>query len=216
MLIIGAKGLAKEFLEVFHQLDQLEDLAFYDDVYKDIGEFLYDIYPILKTESEVTNFFLKNGNDFTIGIGNPHLRYKLYIKFKELGGNFTSLLSPLAQVGHYGNKIDCGSNIMTGTIITNDIKIGKGVLINLSCTIGHDSTIEDFVELCPDVNISGNCTIGAYTFIGTNSVVLPNVKIGKNVVIGAGSVVTKDIPDNCMALGTPAKVIKELPEFCEE
>jgi sugar O-acyltransferase (sialic acid O-acetyltransferase NeuD family) len=215
MLIIGAKGLAKEVLEVFYQLNQLDKIAFYDDVTKDIGEFIYGIYPILKTESEVTNFFLNNGNDFTIGIGNPHLRFKLYTKFIELGGNFTSVLSPLAQVGHFGNKIGSGSNIMTGSIITNDIEVGKGVLINLSCTIGHDSTIGDFVELCPDVNISGNCTIGAFTFIGTNSVVLPNVKIGKNVVIGAGSVVTKDIPDNCMALGTPSKVIKELPEFFE-
>lgn len=210
MLIIGAKGLAKEVLEVFHQLKQLDKIAFYDDVNQDIGEFMYDTFPILKTEIEVTNFFLKNGNDFTIGIGNPHLRYKLYTKFKNLGGNFTSVLSPLAHIGHYGNKIGVGSNVMTGTIITNDINIGKGTLINLSCTIGHDSIIEDFVELCPDVNVSGNCTIGAYTFIGTNSVVLPNVKIGKNVIIGAGSVVTKDIPDNCMALGIPAKVMKEL------
>ena len=69
--------------------------------------------------------------------------------------------------------------------------------------------IDDFVELCPDVNVSGNCTIGAFTFIGTNSTILPNIKIGKNVVVGAGSVVTKDISDNAVAVGIPAKVIKE-------
>ncbi|OOV29267.1 hexapeptide transferase [Flavobacterium sp. LM5] len=197
-------------MEVFYQLGQLEGLSFYDDVNKDIGEFLYDKFAILKTETEVKEYFIKYGNRFTIGVGNPHLRYKLYNKFRNLGGDFTSIVSPLAEIGHFGNNIGEGSNIMTGTIITNDIFIGKGSLINLSCTIGHDSIIHEFVELCPDVNISGNCTIGAYTFVGTNSVVLPNVKIGKNVVIGAGSIVTKDIPDNCMALGIPAKIIKEL------
>lgn len=138
------------------------------------------------------------------------MRYKLYQKFIGLGGIFCSSISPLARIGHFGNMIGKGSNIMTNTVITNDVSIGKGVLINLSCTIGHDSIIEDFVEICPDVNISGNCFIGGFSFIGTNSTILPNVKIGKNVIIGAGSVVTKDIPDNSLALGIPAKVIKEL------
>ena len=209
MLIVGAKGFAKEVLEIFYQLNRLEDIAFYDDVDKDIEDDLYG-FPIFKSEELVKDFFLKTAKNFTIGTGNPHLRYKLYCKFVKLGGDFCSSVSPFANIGHFGNIIGDGSNIMTGTVITNDIQIGKGVLINLCCTVGHDSIIGDFVELCPDVNISGNCTIGAYTFIGTNSTVLPGVKIGKNVIVGAGSVVTKDISDNCMALGIPAKVIKEL------
>lgn len=210
MLIIGAKGLAKEVLEVLHQRESLEGLAFYDDVNTDLPDLLYNSFPILKDEDSVKSFFINNGNEFTLGIGNPHLRYKLYKKFLNLGGVFKSVISPLASIGHYGNRIEEGVNIMTNTIITNSIKIGEGSLINLSCTIGHDSTIEKFVELCPDVNISGNCYIGEFSFIGTNSVVLPNVKIGKNVTIGAGSVVTKDVPDNCMILGIPAKIVKEL------
>ena len=98
---------------------------------------------------------------------------------------------------------------MSNVIITSDVKIGKGVLINLSCTIGHDTVIEDFVELCPSVNVSGNCTIGSFSFIGTNAVILPNINIGKNVIIGAGSVVTKHIPDNAVAFGIPAKIVKD-------
>lgn len=45
------------------------------------------------------------------------------------------------------------------------------------------------------------------TFVGANSVILPGVTIGSNVVIGAGSVVTKDISDNCVAFGSPAKAV---------
>ena len=213
MIIIGAKGFAKEVLEVLHQLNKIENLAFFDDVNNDIGDFLYNQFPILKSEKEVKNYFEKFGNEFTIGIGNPVLRYKLYKKFVNLGGVFYSTISPKAEIGFFGNQIQSGCNLMTNSVLTNDIKIGKGVLINLSCTIGHDCIIEDFVELCPDVNVSGNCTIGAFTFIGTNSTILPNVKIGKNVTIGAGSVVTKDIPDNSVAVGIPAKVIKEIPSL---
>ena len=210
MLIIGAKGFSREVLEIFHQLDQLQNIGFYDDVNMDIGTILYDRFPVLKNEEGVKEFFIENGNEFTLGIGNPILRFKLYNKFMNFGGKFYSTISPLAQIGHYGNKLGEGCNIMTNTVITNEIKIGKGVLINLSCTVGHGTIIEDFVELCPGVNISGNCVLGKCTFIGTNATVLPNVRIGENVTIGAGSVVTKDIPDNCLAFGIPAKVIKNL------
>lgn len=210
MLIIGAKGFAKEVLEIFHQLKKIDSIAFYDDVNNDIGDFLYDTFPILKNEEQVVNFFKTNGNEFTIGIGSPVLRYKLYKKFSTIGGKYSSNISPLASIGFYGNNIAEGCNIMTGSVITSDVSIGIGSLVNLNCTIGHDSILEDFVELCPGVHISGNCKIGSFSFIGTNSTVIPNVTIGKNVIIGAGSVVTKDIPDNSVAVGTPAKVIKNL------
>ena len=72
---------------------------------------------------------------------------------------------------------------MTGSVITNDISIGKGVIININCTIGHDSKIGLFVEISPGVNISGNCEIGDYTTIGTNATVLPKIKIGKKTDI---------------------------------
>jgi sugar O-acyltransferase (sialic acid O-acetyltransferase NeuD family) len=210
MLIIGAKGFAKEVLEVLHQNKDVSKLCFYDDVNDAIGEELYGVFPILKSEVAAKNYFETVDNRFTIGIGNPVLRKKLCDKFMSLGGVFTSTISPLASIGHYGNHIGLGSNIMTGTVITNDIHIGSGTLINLNCTIGHDSIIGQFVELSPGVHISGNCTIGDYSVFGTNATMLPKLTIGKNVIIGAGSVVTKDLPDNCVAVGMPAKIIKEL------
>jgi acetyltransferase-like isoleucine patch superfamily enzyme len=76
--------------------------------------------------------------------------------------------------------------------------------------ITHDCTIGDFVEISPSVNILGRCNVGSFSQIGSNTTILPNTIIGKNVIIGAGSVVTKSIPDNCVAVGTPAKIIKEL------
>jgi len=213
MIIIGAKGFAKEVLEVLHQLNQLENIVFYDDVNTDTPTLLYGQFPILKSISEAENYFKTTDNKFTIGIGNPVLRKKLYEKFIAVGGVFSSTISPKASIGNFGNTIRDGSNVMTGTVITNDVTIGKGVLINLNCTVGHDSIVGEFVELSPGVHISGNCIIGDYSVLGTNATVLPKVIIGRNVIVGAGAVVSKDLPDNCVAVGIPAKVIKELPQL---
>lgn len=210
MLIIGAKGFAIEVLEVLNQLDQLNDVAFYDDVNQLTQKPKYDKFQILSSLAAAERYFEETSRKFTLGLGNPSLRSFLAEKFRKIGGELSSTISPLAQIGHFENAIGTGCNIMTNVIITNEVHIGQGCLINLNATIGHNAIIDEFVEVCPGVNISGNTSIGAKSFLGTNSTILPGIQIGKNVVIGANALVTKDIPDNVVAVGAPAKVIKEL------
>jgi sugar O-acyltransferase (sialic acid O-acetyltransferase NeuD family) len=210
MLIVGAKGFAKEVLEVLYQIDKNVCYVFYDDVTPDITEYLFNRYPILKSETEVKDFFENKPFDFTIGVGDPTLREKLFAKFSCLGGVLQSTISPLAIIGNFGNSIASGVNIMSGAVVTSGVTLGKGVLINLNATIGHDSYIGDFAEISPSCNVSGNCHIGKFSVLGTGAVVLPKVKIGEHSIIGAGAVVTKDVPDFSLAVGVPAQVIKSL------
>lgn len=208
MLIVGAKGFAKEVLEICHQNNLLDNLVFYDDVNTDIGDSLYS-FPILKSLEEAKSYFKTVDKRFNIGIGNPLLRKMLYEKFSDIGGEFFSLISNSTSIGSYGNHFGEGCNIMQKCSITNGISMGKGVLINQLSSIGHDSVIGDFVEICPSVSVSGNCVIKRNSFIGTNAVILPDITIGENVVVGAGSVVTKDVPDNCTVVGIPAKITRQ-------
>ena len=208
MIVVGAKGFAKEVLEVLQQLGQTENLVFFDNVSSDVGSNLYG-FPILKTKEEVFKYFKQLDNNFVLGIGNPKLRMRLSQEFRELGGNIQSVISPYAHIGHFNTNISNGCNIMTGTVITNDVLIDECCLINLNCTIGHDVKIGSFTEINPGVHISGNVTIGKESFIGTGSTILPGIIIGENVTIGAGAVVTKNIPDNCLAIGVPAKIKNE-------
>jgi sugar O-acyltransferase (sialic acid O-acetyltransferase NeuD family) len=210
MIIVGAKGFAKEVLEVVSEKCKSSEIAFYDDVNQDIGGLLYSQFSILKNQRQVEDFFNIHGNKFTLGIGNPRLRKLLYEKFTLMGGEIETTISKMASVGSYGNRIEQGCNIMQNVVITNDAQVGLGSLINIYSCIAHDVTVGDFCEICPNVNLLGNCKIANYTFVGTGSIVLPNVKVGNNVLVAAGSLVTRDLPDNCMAMGVPAKITKML------
>jgi len=110
------------------------------------------------------------------------------------------------------------------------ITLGKGSYINMNCNFIDDGriTIGDRVMFGPAVTIAtvghpinpamrglmycDHVTIGNDCWIGANSVICPGVTIGDNTVIGAGSVVTKDIPPNCIAVGNPCRVVREIDE----
>jgi len=115
-------------------------------------------------------------------------------------------------------------------------KIGKNVFIGPGCFLEESRpdliTIEDNVSLAPHVKvithdssyhgiepripiIRGRVIIKRGAFVGTGSIILPGVTIGERSIIGAGSVVTKDIPPNSIAVGIPARVIKKVDEEIE-
>lgn len=208
MLIVGAKGFAKEVLEICHQNNGLDNLCFYDDINTDIPQKLYDNFPLLKTLDQAQEYFKTVNNRFTIGIGNPYLRYQLFDKFSKIGGEFTSVISQFSEIGNYGVCIDDGCIVLGGVKISNDVNIGIGTIIYYNSVITHDVEIGEFVEISPSVNILGRAKIGSYTHIATGAIIFPDVKIGNNVIVGAGAVVSKDLPDNCVVVGIPAKIIK--------
>jgi len=116
----------------------------------------------------------------------------------------------------YGWNIEVGENFFANYNLTildvAKVTIGKNVQMapNVSIyTAGH--------PIHPDTRNTGYeygipISIGDNVWIGGNVVILPGVKIGDNVVIGAGSVVTKDIPDNVIAMGNPCKIVREITE----
>ncbi|MDF7815124.1 acetyltransferase [Hymenobacter sp. YC55] len=210
MLIAGAKGFAKEVFELIYLTNEQAHLAFFDNVSTDLPPHLYERQPVLQTEEEAQQWFSQHGQQFVLGIGNPKVRRLLAAKLRSCGGVLTSIISPKTSIGVFGIEIGAGSTIMEGCILTTDIGVGEGVLLNVCCTIGHDSVIGDYCELMPGTRISGHVHIGENCAIGTNAILLPGVTIGANTVIGAGSVVTKDVEANVVAVGAPAKVIKRL------
>jgi acetyltransferase-like isoleucine patch superfamily enzyme len=123
------------------------------------------------------------------------------------------VVSKTAITGSFNTVIEDGCTIMDHVILSNNVKIGFGSLLNVFTFVAHDARVGKFADIAPRVTISGNCVIDDYVTIGTNAVILPKVNIGRNVIIGAGSIVKNNIPSNSLVIGSPGKVIKKLPEL---
>ncbi len=100
-----------------------------------------------------------------------------------------------------GERVDIGAftyiNALHGVELGDDVQLGS------HCSIYSISTIDDK---------HGKVVIKKKTCIGSHSVVMPGVTIGENTIVGAFSFVTKDLPDNVIAMGVPAKVVRERSE----
>ena len=106
-------------------------------------------------------------------------------------------------------------NISRDAVIEHGVGLDKlnpkGIHIGSGCLIASETIIlaHEHIFVKPDGSYYMKDTyIGNNSFIGVRSMICPGVHIGNECVIGGGSIVTKDIPDNCMAVGVPAKVIK--------
>lgn len=94
------------------------------------------------------------------------------------------------------------------------IKLGDHVSITANVSfITHDGGVWVLRDRHPDLDVFGTIKIGNNTFIGQGSTILPGVAIGQNCIVGAGSVVTKPIPDNSVAAGVPARVIRSINAY---
>lgn len=205
MLVIGAKGHAKDIVAV---LDKrlLKDLAFYDDVSKNISSSFLGKFPIIKDLAAAKEYYKNKSKQFALGVGGPLVRKNLSEKFSKEGFVFTSVISATATIGTYEVYLGQGLNIMHNVFISNAVIIGNGVLLNAGVLVHHDCKIGDYVEVSPGAVVLGGAEIGNLSFIGASATILPNVKVGQNVVIGAGAVIVKDVPSNSVVIGVPGRV----------
>lgn len=145
---------------------------------------------------------------YVLGVYQPKHKIKIIQSINPSKDKFINVI-------HRGLEISNTSTLGIGVLINSRVsiaahtKIGNFVSINRHVSIGHHTTIKDYCSVNPGSNIAGNVTIGEGTTIGMGANIIDGIKIGKNSIVGAGSTVTKDVPDNVVAYGSPCKIVRE-------
>jgi acetyltransferase-like isoleucine patch superfamily enzyme len=126
-------------------------------------------------------------------------------------------IDPVGYARSIGVKIGEGCRLIHVTYSTEPylIQLGNHVSATKTHFETHDGGVWVFRDQYPDLDIVRPIRVGDNVYFGYGCVVLPGVTIGSNVIVGAGAVVTRDIPDNSVSVGVPARVIKRLDEYAE-
>lgn len=197
VIIIGAGGHAKVVIDCVEQENKFHIDAVVDDNYE--NRTIFD-FVVQKKESEGKYA----GQKAIIAIGNCNTRKKIA---QDLSAEYVTTIHPTAAISKYA-KIGLGSQIFATAVVNPGAVIGQHVIVNTGAIVEHDCIIGDFVHLSPNATLGGEVRVGTGTHIGIGATVIQGITIGNNVIIGAGAVVVSDIPDNCTAVGIPAKIIK--------
>jgi sugar O-acyltransferase (sialic acid O-acetyltransferase NeuD family) len=141
---------------------------------------------------------------FIVAIGDNAVRSEKFAELKKRGGVPATIIHPFSCISPSA-CIGAGTVVFGGVVVNANADIGENCILNTSCSVDHDGNISAHAHLCPGVRLAGNVTIGERTMLGTGAVCIPGIRIGADVKIGAGSVVIRDLPDECLAFGNPAR-----------
>ncbi len=207
-VIFGAGGFGREVKMLLDQINltknEFKFIGYYDDGIEkgtqiNNHQVLGNLVELSKIEDEI---------NVIIAIASPEIKIKIVSALNKSNFKFPTIIHPNVLIGSESVKIGKGSIICAGCIVTCNIEIDDFVILNLCCTVGHDTIIKSYCSFMPSVNISGEVLINENVYVGTGAKIINQLEVGKNTIVGAGAVVSKSLPEKCTAVGIPAKPIK--------
>jgi len=213
LVIFGAGGLGREVLVLLRQLNEQhptwEVRGFYDDQPPASGT--VSGLPYLGTSADLnaTNEPLS----VVVAVGSSAGRAAVVARLSSPQLSFPVLVHPgVAMAPHQAVALGAGTIVQQGCMLTCDITIGRFVVLNLGCTIGHDAVLQDFCSLMPQANVSGAAHLETGVYLGSGATVIQGVRIGAHSILGAGAVAVRDVPAHCTAVGVPARELRSKSE----
>ena len=206
VIIFGAKGIARDALDIFKSNDVVV-YGFLDDD-KKLHDTAIDDIPVLgNTEDHGFLKLIGQKCESFVATDDNKIRKEL-VKFlnekrKVMPTNAIHELSSIAPSSAIGH----GNFINAGVIIGSEVEIGHHCIIHSGAIIESGSRIGDYVQIGAGSIINSNVTIENEAFIGSGSNIISGINIGKKARVGAGSVVIQEVKNNITVFGNPAKEV---------
>lgn len=212
LLIIGARGYGRGVYDIARSMKtyqkEFDIKGFLDDKQDALAE--YDNYPPIM--GAVETYVIQPNDVFICALGDVKWKKHYVSIILEKGGEFMNVIHPSA---HIGGNVRIGTGCVVGYMsqIDCDVTIGNFVNIQTNVVVGHDTNVGSWSILDCFSFTGGFSYVGESVTLHTRSTVLPKLTVGKNAIVNAGSVVIRNVKENTIVMGNPAKemIIPKLP-----
>jgi len=205
LIIIGA-GNVGGFLALNQELfeQSFNIIGFLDDNENKIGKFFWGI-EVLGTVDQITKY---ENVHVAIGISDPRVKKKIISK---IGSNY-SYPNFVSKNAWISNEVTLGKGIIIYPMVSinHETVIDDFVIINMNCAIGHNSVIEKCCSLAPNVSFGGFTHVESHVEIGIGSSTIQQIRIGEGAVIGGQSMLINNAEAHSVYSGIPAIKKKSL------
>jgi sugar O-acyltransferase (sialic acid O-acetyltransferase NeuD family) len=214
--VVGAGGFARELAWLISDIAHDQSRQKHGETMEVAGFLVSEPTKVSERDSDILGDFSwleeNHVDGLAMGIGSPEVRLRLS---QELKRRFPRIPWPALIHPSVKYRESCqfreGVTIGAGTIATVNVKIEDFAMVNLSCTIGHETSIGAGSVVNLMAAIAGGVTIGKGVLVGSHAAILQYVSIGDHAVVGSGAMVIKDVAPNTTVVGVPARGVPRAP-----
>ena len=211
-VLLGAGGHASVVLALLREL-QCEVLGVSDPALLSQSELQWQGLPVwddatVLSQHSPHTVFLANGVGF---VQTPEPRQRVFHTYAQSGYVFPALVHPFSWVAP-DVLLEEGVQIMAGAVVQTGAQLGANTLVNTGARIDHGCQIGSHNHVACGAVLCGNVHLGSHTFIGAGAVMIQGVSLGSNCTVGAGSVVLHSHGNHQRLVGSPARVIPNIPK----
>lgn len=204
--IWGASGHGRVVLDAIRCASQVRVAGFVDDDPKRKGErFAGSV--VLGGREVLAELLAQGVRRVHVAVGHCATRSRIARALTELGFGLCTVTHPTSVIARDASVAD-GTFAAANVVVNSGATVGRLVILNTACVVDHDSRIGDAVHVAPGSTLGGLVQVGEETFIGIGATVINCVSIGSRSVVGAGAIVVNDLPDDVVAYGVPARVMR--------
>lgn len=209
LVIWGASGHATVVADAVRSRGDYQVVGFLDDLdpsRRELGG-----APVLGGREQLPKLLADGVHWLFVAVGDCVSRLRLARIAAESGFQFATIVHPATTVAA-DSEIGEGCFLAAGSVLGPSSTVHPHAILNTQSGVDHHCVVGGGAHLAPGARIAGGVAVGRGTLLGIGSCVVDHTTIGEFSIVGAGGVVVSDLPDRCVAMGVPARVVRKRSE----